>query len=279
MNDQPSRLLASQRRDRILAEVNANGTVSSRKLIDVLHASVSTVRRDLDDLEREGMVVRTRGGVTAARLVPSTARPALDIPGGVTSSDGERPASSETTSGIAEADAIVNAAFARIKASDSLLLDAGDIPLALAARIALSAMAVTVITNDLRIALSLAEADHVTLMTLGGTRRPKTAACFGEPGLSFLRRMTADHLFMEGHAVQDGIVWVSDGSVADWKRSLMGSARQRTLLCHSAHFKSAGLFRVADLGEFNEVICGAGIPDDTRRMLTRSGVRLRTVSA
>jgi DeoR/GlpR family transcriptional regulator of sugar metabolism len=59
-------VLASQRQDRILAEVRAHGAVRVADLVEQLDVSEMTVRRDITELDRAGLVRRVHGGAVAA---------------------------------------------------------------------------------------------------------------------------------------------------------------------------------------------------------------------
>lgn len=267
-------LLASQRHAAILNEVEAHGTVASRRLRDLLGASVSTIRRDLDELERLGLVRRTRGGVTNIAIPTKTALDVSERNGPpVASAKGTRAADNLDES----VSAIVDAAFSRVHAAGSLILDSGVLSRALAHRISASGASLTVITNDLQVCHALTQASSVTLVMLGGVRRQGTAACFGEPGRSFLLNLKADFAFLEGDYPSGGALGELDPVAADWKRLIIDSARQRFLLARSTRFGESGLFRIADLNAFDEVISDSGLAELDRAALVRRGVQLRTV--
>lgn len=63
-------MLAEERRFRISELLSRQRTVSASELIDVLGVTAATVRRDLADLERKGLLVRSHGG--AVSKSPST---------------------------------------------------------------------------------------------------------------------------------------------------------------------------------------------------------------
>ena len=55
-------MLVDQRRDVILEIIESKGFVTLQDLVDEVGASESTVRRDLEHLDRIGQIRRTRGG-------------------------------------------------------------------------------------------------------------------------------------------------------------------------------------------------------------------------
>src|SRR4051794_41306898 len=63
-------MLASQRQDRILADVQAHGAVRVTDLVAALDVSDMTVRRDIGELARRGLVRRVHGGAVDARPTP-----------------------------------------------------------------------------------------------------------------------------------------------------------------------------------------------------------------
>jgi DNA-binding LacI/PurR family transcriptional regulator len=60
-------MLSPERRDQLLDHLRSNGSTRITELVGVLGVSDVTVRRDVDALEREGLVRRFHGGVTLAR--------------------------------------------------------------------------------------------------------------------------------------------------------------------------------------------------------------------
>lgn len=62
-------LLSTERRTRLLEILDRDGSLRVESAAESLGVSTMTVRRDLDDLERDGLVRRVRGGAVAA-IVP-----------------------------------------------------------------------------------------------------------------------------------------------------------------------------------------------------------------
>ncbi|MDF2493016.1 MAG: transcriptional regulator [Microbacterium sp.] len=76
----PHALLAAERRAHILTSMERDGAVRIAQLTDELGAATVTLRRDLAQMEREGLLVRVHGGA-----IPSTEPPALSTPNGTAS--------------------------------------------------------------------------------------------------------------------------------------------------------------------------------------------------
>ncbi|MFP7761385.1 substrate-binding domain-containing protein [Marisediminicola sp. LYQ85] len=74
MTDQPP--LASERRSHVLATLARDGAVRLSQLIDDLGGSPVTLRRDLAQLEREGLLQRVHGGAVATEATAGSVRAA-----------------------------------------------------------------------------------------------------------------------------------------------------------------------------------------------------------
>ncbi len=61
-------LFIEERQDKILNYINTNEKFSIEEIIEIFKISKSTVRRDLIDLERRNMIIRTRGGALKKRF-------------------------------------------------------------------------------------------------------------------------------------------------------------------------------------------------------------------
>src|SRR5512146_1958648 len=68
-------ILAEERRAILLRELNDNGYVQAAELAGRLSISAITIRRDLTQMEAEGLCVRKRGGA-----VPSAQSVTLELP-------------------------------------------------------------------------------------------------------------------------------------------------------------------------------------------------------
>ena len=61
-------MITKERQTRILEMVRNQSFVSVKELMDQLHASRSSIVRDLIELEQQGLLVRERGGASANRV-------------------------------------------------------------------------------------------------------------------------------------------------------------------------------------------------------------------
>ena len=62
-------MLADQRKQIILDQVNLNHSVTVARLVELLGVSTETVRRDLEDLENNNMLTRVHGGAVSVKKI------------------------------------------------------------------------------------------------------------------------------------------------------------------------------------------------------------------
>src|SRR5689334_4485280 len=138
------RVLASERRERLLEALAADGRVVASEAAAQLGVSLDTVRRDLDELAGEGAVRRVHGGALPARRFVD--RREVDVP---------------------EKAAIAEAARGLIADGQLALLGGGTTVLELARRLP-DTLEATVVTSAPDVAVALLEHRGLEVVLLGG---------------------------------------------------------------------------------------------------------------
>ena len=129
----------------------SSGHVSVGDLAANTQSSAATVRRDLERLERLGLVTRTRGG---ARLAQT--------------SGAEIAFQAREHQEVAYKRAIAASAYKLLRPNSNILLDAGTTVLQLARLIRRKPLPLTVITNSIPVTQELLGIAQIKLFLLGG---------------------------------------------------------------------------------------------------------------
>jgi DeoR/GlpR family transcriptional regulator of sugar metabolism len=260
--NQPDDLLPAERRQRLLEWFETRVAGSNQELARLLNTSVSTIRRDLDLLATQGLVRRTHGGAVRIRG-RSTFEPSLEE-AGRSAAEGKR--------------AIAAEAVKRLKPEQSLLLDTGTTLHELGYAIAQADLPLTVVTNDVLIARTLAELRHVKLIVPGGSLREGSFTLLGEPGVSFLRDIHCDVFFLCAQAVSEDSAADISTEAVQLKRAMLDAAARSILLVDSSKFGTHAFYRIAPLSRFDEIITDGGINPDERARLEARGAPLTCVA-
>ena len=153
-------MLVEQRRDRLLELVRVGRFASLPELAEQLAVSESTVRRDLDQLEEQGVARRIHGGVLYAGASPKLPH-----------FDAQQPAEWEKKRLIAVA------AVQLIEDGDTILLDGGSTTYEVARL--LVGRPLHVVTTSLPVANLFASDNNSDLVFIGGNICPRSGVARG----------------------------------------------------------------------------------------------------
>jgi DeoR/GlpR family transcriptional regulator of sugar metabolism len=245
-------MLPAERRERILRAVRA-GTTQVGQLAEAFGVSEMTVRRDLGDLEREGKLTRVHGGAVGATS--------------------ERPFAEIAVERFEQKDAIGALAASTVGEGQTVLLDVGTTTLQLARH--LHGRAITAITSNLAVYEELLPEESVELVLLGGVVRRNYRSLVGVVAEDALRQLRADVAFLGASGIEEDFSVVDTTMVeVPIKRAMMAAAARSVLLVDSDKFKMRGVVQVCHVQDLDTIITDAGIPDQTRSELERSGVEV-----
>lgn len=250
---------ADQRRQAILARLRADGRVDASTIAADLGVTTETIRKDMIVVERQGLLRRVHGG--ALPVGPLSFEPAVSA----------RVYYSEEKSRIAKA------ALAHLPASGGVLIDAGSTTARLADLFP-DDRELTVFTNTLPIALTLANRHLLTVFTLGGRLRPVTLAEVDDWAARALAEINVDVAFLGTNALSvDHGLTTPDPAEAAIKRRMLGSARQRILLADHSKVGAVTLCKYGDLADIDLLITDTGLGRDEGRALKATGLKVELV--
>lgn len=247
-------MLASQRQEHILAEIDRAGAVRVADLVVSLDVSDMTVRRDIAELARRGLVQRVHGGAVDARH-------AAHEPG----------FTAKSVLAAGEKAAIARAAARHVRPGSAVALSAGTTTHLLARLIADDAALrpLTVVTNSLPAAEALHRpADHdLTVVLTGGTRTPSDALV-GPVATRALEQLRVDTVFLGVHGLDlDAGLTTPNLLEAETDRALVACAGQVVVLADRTKWGVAGLSRIVELDQVDVLVCDDGLDPDAARSL------------
>ncbi|MBC5635513.1 DeoR/GlpR transcriptional regulator [Ornithinibacillus sp. BX22] len=240
----------SERRQWVLEKIELEGKVEIDSLSNELNVSPMTIRRDLDQLEEEGRVIRVHGGAVAARsLIAET--PFLTKEGRHTE----------------EKRQIAKKALSLVRDGQIILLDSGTTTLEIA-RLLKVKQDLTVITNDIKIAAELVDSKLKVIVT-GGELQNDVGALFGPQTHHFLKNIHADLFFLGAHAIdlQAGIMSPTfEKSLV--KQLMMEAAESTWLVADSSKIGERALSKVCDLQSLTGFITNEHISEEVKDQLS-----------
>ena len=259
-----SPLMPAQRRQRIIDFLQRHGAVTIGQLEQALGASLSTLRRDLDSLDAEGIVDRTHGGALLRQQAPaySTFEPATDAAAELSPRE-------KAAIGLAAAQILV--------AHQSVIFDSGTTVLEAARAAVQRGIPLTAVTNDLAIAQVLGQSPLIHLYVLGGVLRPGSPTITGQPLMEQANALHVELLLMGAHAVTQEVMSETSADVAAVKQALMRAAKQRILLVDSSKFRPRAFMQVGRLQDVNGIITDRNLPAAEQEFLRTLPLNLTLV--
>ena len=187
------------RRLTIQRKLLLDGTATVEDLALELDVSVATIRRDLAQMEEEGMIRRTHGGAV------------IRAPRGADQAFGMR----EQIDSEAKR-AIARAAATLIQPDQTILMNDGSTVLALAREMVAAQMPLTVATPGVNVATALSECTAISAYLLGGRVRHQTLGTSGHYAEEMLRSFNADIAFIaaEGFSQAEGLTFSYEADAA-----------------------------------------------------------------
>jgi DeoR family transcriptional regulator, fructose operon transcriptional repressor len=251
------RMLPSQRRLAILAEVRDRAAVSADDLSRQFAVSVETIRRDLRGLQEKGLLDRVYGGATR--------------PSG-RSSEGSFAARS--TRNIDRKRAIAALAASLIEPEETIIIDVGTSALEVA-RAVPATFHGRVLTSSVPAAMELSARRDVELLLCGGQVRHGDGACAGAHAESFFAEFYADRAFLGSGGVHP------DAGLTDYypaevivRRTIIDHTAVTYVLADSSKLGVIAVHRVCPLDRLTAVLTDEEENDDARAALAAAGVTL-----
>lgn len=233
------------RQGRIADLVIAQGQITAQELAEIFDVSVMTVHRDLDELEKQGVLRKARGGVTAQ-------------PNGVF----ESRVGYRMNAAIEAKRAIASAALAHIESGMSLLLDDSTTALEMIPGLA-EFSSLHVATNFLAGLKALTAIPDVRVIAIGGEYDPLHDSFQGLQAIEAIQGIRADALFMSTSAVSATDSFHQEDRIVAFKRAMIESATERYLLVDSTKLNRKAFHLLAPLSAFTVLITDSGIDDET----------------
>ena len=249
-------LFVEERKMKILEFIEEHRKATVIELCQQFKVSSATIRNDLRDLETAGLLIRTHGGAmvkTKTGLEPDM--------------------SLRKVQNLEEKRRIAEAALRLVEDGDTIILDTGTTTYELA-RLLGEKRDLTVVTNDLPIALLLEEFESVRVVLVGGMVRKKfhctVASSFS--GMNALSDLTVDKAFMaaNGFSLEKGAS-TPDINHSETKKLMISIAAQVILLFDSSKMGHNSFAIFAPLNKIDAIVTDS-LHEHERRQMEESGI-------
>ena len=235
-------MLRHERAQQILALLSQRGSMTVDALSRELYVSQPTIRRDLSQMQREGLLVRTHGGAVAL-------------------GDGkaEIPVSMRSTLHMPEKLRLDRTAAQLVKNGSVLFIDASSTALHIIDH--LSAFdGLKVITNSMQ-ALLLLNKYGIRAYCTGGQLIGQSLAFAGSAAERMIADFNIDIMFFSSSGVSER-GWIVDygEEETELRRMVLRQSAKTVFLCDHSKFGVASTYNVARLSDVDVIITDAPLP-------------------
>jgi len=250
-----------ERRRKIIDLTETNGRVEVDALVEIFGVSAVTIRNDLNELSKRGLVVRSRGGAVASTRLTRE----LSV--------------QEKYSEHLVVKRKLGQAVVEILGDDvrSLIIDSGTTTEEVAKQLSGRAH-LKVMTNGLNVAAALAGNEGVEIMVTGGTLRRKSMSFYGRQADESLRYMHFDCFILgvDGFDMKVGIATHFEPE-ASLNRVMCKAASKVIAVTDSSKFGRRGSYVICRHDEIDMLVTDTGVHESVVKYLTESGVDVRLV--
>lgn len=247
----------NERRQDIINTILNQGVVKVSLLAEKYNVTQTTIRKDLNYLEKKGLLHRSYGSAVVSSA------PVKDI------SLGKKKLIN------------YNAKFRIAKAAAELIEENDSIFMASGSTIAIFADnlkpkgRLNVVTISVNISTLLGENDSISVMQVGGMLYSNTLSVYGSDAIQSVKNIFCSKLFfgIDGMSLEHGITCATREE-AELTQEMMRSAEKRIVLCDSGKLGKRGFARISDISDIDILITDTAFPQNAKEQFENAGVQV-----
>ena len=250
-------MLREERKRKISRFVEEKKRATVTELSEIFGVSESTIRRDLEELDEQGMVQRAHGGaVFVERAAP------------------EPPIIQRVVENEEEKRRIGRAAAELVQDGETVFVGSGTTTLEVARNL-VDRDNLTVITNALNIANLFAGKSNITVIVVGGLLRHSELSMIGHITEQVLKELHADKVIMGMRAIS-----VQDGLTNDYlpetmtDRAIINFSSEVILVADHTKFGKVSTALVAPVTVVHKIVTDTAAPPEIIEELRELGIEV-----
>lgn len=252
-------LFVEERRANIIKAIKAEGKIWVKDLSGRFDVSEVTIRQDLNELEKLGLVKRTYGG-------------AIEVSNSLSVS----PFTERVSKRMEQKCAIAKAALQFVEDGDSLMFDCGTTVLELTNLIRLrNDLHLTIVANFIPHISALEESENIDLVVLGGNYERTERRMGGPLAIKALSTMFVDKVFISTNGVNPKTgVTSTTLSEAELRSMMVDHGKMRILLADSSKIGRSNLVSACPIEKIDIIITDWEITDEECKEFEAKGVEV-----
>lgn len=245
-----------KRRVGIIEYLKENESATLDELCKTFNVSINTIRRDINDLEKQKAIKKVYGGVILYK------------------NDETVPINIREEKYIDEKEKIGKCAADMVEDNDIIIIDAGSTT-AQMIKYLKEKKNITIITNSINVVNESAKFNNINLVVVGGDYLRETNSMVGIDAINVIKKLNAKTAFIAatGISLNRGL---SNSSMfeAEIKRSMIESADKLVLLADHTKFDLVSLVTFSKLDEIDYIITDKDINNEYSEFFKENNIEL-----
>ena len=250
-------MFALERQKKIIEILNREGSVFVNKLSVTLGVTEETIRRDLEKLEKQELLMRTHGG--AVPIDESTYELSLET---------------RKRTNVDIKMRLAKEAVKHIIPGDIIFLDASTTTFYMAKELK-KMVNVTIVTNSLRVVGELANQENLKVILVGGVVSNNQSVIGSLAERTVEENYFAGKMFLSSKGIDSDVgLLESNEKECGIKKIMMKNCRQRYYLCDKSKIGRVGFVKLAPLEDVDFIITEAELDTQWREKLAELKIEL-----
>lgn len=232
-------MFMEERIDEILKLLRLEGKVVVKNLSEKYNVSEGMIRKDLQRLEKEGLIRRTYGGAILERSMLNNENTTLRV---ISDLDGK--------------DKISKLVINEIEENDVIFLDISSTNYAIATILDKIDKNITVITNMNRIAMLFDYSSNIEVIFIGGSYNKKLGGTIGTEAIEFIKKIKVNKSFIGvgGINIENDFISNFNLDESNTKSAIIKISKKNYLVAINEKFYRDGSYKFASLKDIDFIV-------------------------
>lgn len=251
-------MFARERQSEIIKMITGKGAVTTTELVSIFDVSVETIRRDLLELEKQGILQRVHGG--AVKMGDMT--PILDLPR-------RKELDKDSKIELCETAAML------VEEGDIICIDCGSTAIYFADALKRRLSKLTVVTHSLDVFHILTEKEGFQVILCAGYFMKEEKAFYGHFVQEMLKNIHVQKAFLFPSAIslQGGVGDYSD-DLQQVQRQMMQCSDKVYFLANSEKFEKHAFLKLCDMSDAHIYVSDKKLNESYKKLYQEAGLNI-----
>lgn len=235
-------MLKEERLSTIMEILNSDGVSTVKSIVNTLKVSDMTIRRDLDELSKQGKVIRIHGGAQSLNHYRHDELSHIE----------------KQEIHISEKLAVAEKASQLINEGDSIFLGPGT-TIELIVKF-IDVKSLRIVTNSLPVFNLLEQKDErFDTYLIGGSYRKKTGAFVGSIANDAIDKLKVEKAFIGVNGIKEDSIFTANVEEGSMQSLVLNNANTKYIVCDHHKFNKEDFYKFYHLSHVDEIITNSNI--------------------